>query len=149
MCLFLTWFVLQTSLCLFFSCSLCTISSSERTETSRKSGHSKKETNLRRVSSRCGEGTSKWKLVCSEAVYALELPPRSPGGRESEVSGQPFPEFTLCLLRPHTLVPYSHIHIALFSKLIYPLGITHRWARGGGRGGGCLGVFTTLTGGFA
>ncbi len=30
-------------------------------------------------------------------------------GRKSEVSGQPFPEFTLCLLRPHMPLPHSHI----------------------------------------
>jgi len=44
--LYVTWFVLQTSFCLFFRCSASTASNSERKEASEKRGVAKKEANL-------------------------------------------------------------------------------------------------------
>ena len=73
-----TWLVRHTSLYLFFSCSLCMISSSFWMLHSRSIGHWKNEANRLRASSKCSLGTSKWKFVCSEVVYALEEPPRWP-----------------------------------------------------------------------
>ena len=73
-----TWLSLHTSLCLFFSCSHWTISTSASTVRSWNTGHTRCDTNRSSASRKCSLGMSKWKFVWVEAVKALLLPPLRP-----------------------------------------------------------------------